>query len=125
MKIIKALDKDWIKGKGEMNYKKRIITDNIPASVNLIEEVLLSPGGEIPSHSHKVTFEIFYIINGRAKMKIGEREFEVNPKDMIFVEVGEEHSFVNDSNENFEMLVLKINFEKDDAILYKEVEKWK
>ena len=122
MKLIKNLDKDWIQGKGEMNYKKRIIIDGVPKSVNLIEDVIIPPKGKIPVHSHKVTTEIFYITSGNAKIKIGKKEFEVNPKDMIIVDIGEEHSFVNDSDKNFEMIVFKINFEKDDAILYKEVE---
>ena len=120
MKIIKALDKEWINGKGKRDYKKRIILENMPSAVNLIEDVIIPINGRIPSHSHKVTSEIFYITEGKAKMTVGKKEFEVNPKDTIIVNTGEEHSFENNSNKNFEMLVLKINFEKDDAILYKE-----
>ncbi|MCD6522877.1 MAG: cupin domain-containing protein [Candidatus Diapherotrites archaeon] len=120
MKVIR--NPNWIEGKGEMKYKKRILMENVPPSVNLIEDVVIPPGGKIPSHAHKATTELFYITSGKARMKVQNKEFEVNPKDMVLVEVGESHSFINNSDEDFEMIVLKINFRKDDAILY-EVKK--
>jgi mannose-6-phosphate isomerase-like protein (cupin superfamily) len=122
MKIIKNSKDGWIKGKGEMAYQKRILMNNIPPSVNLIEDIIIPAGGKIPTHAHKQTAEIFYITKGRIWMKIGEKEFELSEKDIVFIDVDEEHSFRNGSNENLEMIVLKINFKKDDAILYTESE---
>jgi len=120
MKIIKNSKDKWVKGKGEMAYQKKILMDNIPPSVNLIEDIIIPAGGKIPAHVHKQTAEIFYITKGKTWMKIGEKGFELSEKDMVFVNVGEEHSFRNDSDENLEMIILKINFKKDDAILYSE-----
>jgi len=118
MKIIKNSKDKWIKGTGEMNYQKRILMDNIPPSVNLIQDVIIPAGGKIPPHAHKQTAEIFYITKGKIWMTVGEKEFELSEKDMVFINVGEEHSFRNNSDENLEMITLKINFKKDDAILY-------
>ena len=118
MRIIRNSDFDWIEGKSKMNYKKKILMDNVPSTVNLIEDVIIPSGGKIPQHAHKNTTEIFYIIKGKTKLKTKEKEVLLNQTDIVLIDVGEEHSFINDSNEVLRMLVLKINFKEDDAILY-------
>ena len=120
MEIIR--DREWIKGSGELGYRKRVLMDGVPPAVNLIEDIVVPAGGKIPPHAHGSTKEIFYVTGGKAAMTAGGEEFDVNPGDMILVEVGEEHSFTNHSGDEFKMLVLKIKFKKDDALLY-EVKK--
>lgn len=120
MKFFKSSEGRWIEGKNEMKYKKRILMENVPPSINLIEDIIITANGKIPSHAHENTDEIFYITKGKAIVKVGKEELKVGRGDMIFIEKGEEHSFTKDSDENFEMIVLKINFKGDDAILYEE-----
>ena len=120
MKLIK--NPNWIEGKQGMDYRKRILMENEAMQVNLIEEVVIPAGGYVPEHAHDRTTEAFYMTKGRARMKANGEEFDVGPSQMVLVEAGETHSFRNDSEEDFEMLILKINFEKDDAVLY-EVKK--
>ncbi len=105
-----------------MNYQKRVLLENIPPSVNLIQYVIIPPGGRIPPHAHHYTSEIFYITRGNVRAEIEGKVFELSERDLLFVDVGEKHSFTNLSNESLEMLVLKINFRRDDQILYPENE---
>ncbi len=112
MKIIK--NKNWIPGK---SYKKRILVEGLKSKINLIEDVIVESKGKIPIHSHNFTDEIFYITEGSATMIINEKEFEVNPGDMIYVDKEEEHGFRNESEKDFKMLCFKINFKKGDSYL--------
>jgi len=105
---------NWIRGKG---YQKRILIRELNEKINLIEDVIIVPKGEIPSHSHDFTDEIFYIINNSAIMIVNDEEFEVNPGDMIYVNKNESHGFRNESDREFKMIMFKINFQKGDSYL--------
>jgi len=105
---------NWVKGK---NYQKRILIEGLKEKINLIEDVIVVPKGEIPCHSHNFTNEIFYITNNSAIMIVNNKEFEVNPGDMICVDKNESHGFRNESDKKFKMIVFKINFQKGDSFL--------
>ena len=105
---------NWVKGK---SYQKRILIEELKEKINLIEDVVVVPKGEIPCHSHDFTDEIFYIINNSAIMIVDDKEFEVNPGDMIYVGKNESHGFRNESEKGFKMIVFKINFQKGDSFL--------
>ena len=50
-------------------------------------------------------------------MIVNDEEFQVNPGDMIYVDKKESHGFRNESDNEFKMIVLKINFKKEDSYL--------
>ena len=105
---------NWVKGK---SYQKRILIEELKEKINLIEDVIIVPKGEIPCHSHDFTDELFYIINNSAIMIVNNKEFEVSPGDMIYVDKNESHGFRNKSDKEFKMIVFKINFQKGDSLL--------
>ena len=105
---------NWIKGE---SYRKRILIEKLKDKINLIEDIIISPKGEIPCHNHNFTDEIFYITNNSAVMIVNDKEFKVSPGDMIYVNKNENHGFRNDSNKEFKMIVFKINFQKEDSFL--------
>lgn len=107
-------NKTWISGK---SYKKRILIDDLKDKINLIEDVILEPYGQVPVHKHDFTDEIFYITKNKAIMIVNNKEFEVKPGDFIYVEKNENHGFRNEGNENFKMIVFKMNFQKGDSHL--------
>ena len=117
MKVVRESGAKWIHGKGVLNYRKRIIMNSVPASVNLIEAVVIPPNGSVPLHKHKGTEEIFYITKGKIKMAIDGKEIELSAGDTLYIDKQTEHGFKNDSPDDLEMLVLKINFAQGDAIL--------
>ncbi len=112
MKLIR--NQKWISGE---SYKKRILLDGLKGKINLIEDVIVKPSGVIPCHKHDFTDEIFYVTYNSAIMIVNGKEFEVYPGDMIYVSKNEEHGFRNESNEDFKMIVSKMNFKKGDSYL--------
>ena len=105
---------NWVKGE---SYQKRILLEKLKDKLSLIEDVIVSPYGKIPCHSHKFTNEIFYITENSAIMIVNNEEFEVNPGELIYVNKNEIHGFKNESDKEFKMLVLKINFQNGDSFL--------
>jgi len=105
---------NWIQGE---SYQKRILIKDLKEKINLIEDVIIIPKGEVPYHSHKSTDEIFYVIKNSSIMVVNNEEFEVGPGDMIYVGKNEGHGFRNESDKEFKMIVFKINFQKGDSYL--------
>lgn len=112
---MKKINRDsWIKGE---SYRKRILIEKLKDKIDLIEDVVISPKGEIPCHSHNSTDEIFYITDNSATMIVKNKKFKVNSGDMIYVNKNEDHGFRNNNNKEFKMIVFKINFRKEDSFL--------
>ena len=105
---------NWVKGE---SYQKRILIEELKEKINLIEDVIISPKGEIPCHSHDFTDEIFYIVSNSAIMIVDNEEFKVNSGEMIYVDKNKSHGFRNESDKEFKMIVFKINFQKEDSLL--------
>lgn len=106
--------KNWIKGK---SYQKRILIEKLKDKINLIEDVIVISGGEIPCHSHDFTDEVFYVVENSAIMIVSGEEFRVSAGDMIYVNKNENHGFRNENDRDFKMIVFKINFQEGDSYL--------
>jgi len=110
----KVLHQNWISGE---SYQKRILDDHLKGKIDLIQDVIVKANGIIPSHSHQQTDEIFYITKNSAWMKVNGKKFRVSEGDFIYVDRNEKHGFENNSNQEFKMIVFKINFDKKDSYL--------
>jgi mannose-6-phosphate isomerase-like protein (cupin superfamily) len=72
---------------------------------------VLPAGGTDPQRPHRED-EMYYVVRGRARMKIGSEDAEVSVGSVIFVEAETEHRF-HDIQEELEVLVLFAPAEKD------------
>ena len=91
--------------------------DKIEKKLDIIEDVIINPRGEIPLHSHKFTEEIFFIRQNHAIMTVDNNSFKVQEGDVVFVNKGESHGFKNLSNDEVKLICLKINHKKGDSFL--------
>lgn len=72
---------------------------------------VLPKGGTDPQKPHRED-EMYYVVRGRAKMKVGSEDAEVRAGSMIFVEAEAEHRFY-DIQEELEVLVFFAPAEKE------------
>jgi mannose-6-phosphate isomerase-like protein (cupin superfamily) len=63
------------------------------ASYCLIEAVL-KPGDEPPPHVHSREDELFYVLNGRFDVHVGDQSFEVKEGGCVFMPRGMPHAFI-------------------------------
>ena len=114
MKYFNNQEGKWVSGK---SYKKKILLENIKDKINIIQDVIIEPLGEIPPHKHRFTDEIFYITEGKLIFKSEERNVQLEPGDLIFVDKEESHSFINKSQQEVKLICLKINYKEGDSYL--------
>src|SRR5690349_12843300 len=60
-----------------------------------LAEARLPPGGQTAPHYHPLTEEIYYILEGRGRMQIGDEVEIVEPGDAIAIPPGEIHTIQN------------------------------
>jgi len=74
-------------------------------SVSLFEDVR-RPGDGPPLHIHRREDEIFRIIEGRFKLRLGEQTLEASAGDTIFLPRDVPHSFINSGETTGRLLVV-------------------
>lgn len=52
----------------------------------------MGPGGGMPRHTNTVEHEQF-VLRGRARVGIGDREFDVGPEDVLYIPAGVPHFY--------------------------------
>ena len=60
-----------------------------------LAEATLPPGGSTEPHYHPVTEEIYYILEGSGRMRIGDETRDVVPGDGIAIPPGAPHQITN------------------------------
>lgn len=68
----------------------------------------MQPGGGMPKHTNKVEHEQ-YVLNGCAKIGIGDESYKVKKGDVVFIPQGVPHWYEALGNEPFEFLCIVPN----------------
>lgn len=79
--------------------------------------VRLTPGKDAANHYHAAIEETFYVIKGKCDMWIdGRTKYELTPGDVYRCDPGEQHYFVNTSDEDFEAIFVKAPYDPEDGV---------
>ena len=81
--------------------KKNIICLKAITSVSLAQ---LQPTLSYEKHQHQDHEELYYIINGKGKIKIGKEESQFRDGDIIYIPERTEHTITNTGEEIIEFL---------------------
>ena len=109
MKIVNL--KEIAKEKGSHgDYSAQIlIRSGEFANLNSFGKVVIKPGQCAEMHSHYGNYEIFFVLQGRLKIKFGDNTEQVCEKGACIVtEANETHEITNPYDESLEMLYLSI-----------------
>lgn len=121
MKHIKPKELVWTK---RFTYDKVIIADEntLKSKGSKFQIVNFSPKTNIKPHYHKKTIEIYFIESGTGKIILNGIEYMAETGDIFIIEPGDTHEIINDTNDNFTILIFKTNEEKNDIYWGKNVE---
>jgi mannose-6-phosphate isomerase-like protein (cupin superfamily) len=73
-------------------------------SITYVSLAKLQPRLSYEPHHHKDHEEVYYIINGSGKIKIGNEEAHFRDGDIIYIPENTTHSITNDSEEMIDFL---------------------
>jgi mannose-6-phosphate isomerase-like protein (cupin superfamily) len=72
---------------------------------SLAEEILL-PGQTVTPHRHREIEEIYYIVEGRGLMTVGDEQREIAAGDAVYVPRANRHTLTNTGTEPIRLLLV-------------------
>ena len=88
-----------------------------------LAEARLLPGAATTPHHHTRTEEIYYILSGTGRMRIGDECRDVGPGDAIAIPPGARHQITNTGDAVLKFLCCCApGYEHDDTVLAERVE---
>lgn len=68
--------------------------------------VILPPGRTSSAHSHETEQEVWYVISGQGRVRIGGEEAEIRPDTVVVAPPGVVHQLINDGEEDLKAIWL-------------------
>ena len=99
--------KSEILSAGEGTSRKVLISSD-EAPNFAMRKFVIEPGGGIPAHTNTVEHEQ-YVLSGNAKIGIGDKVYEVEKDDVVYIPAGVPHWYEVTSEEPFEFLCVVPN----------------
>ena len=96
-------------GQGAIQIGRMFQTEKLQGTWHFIEYLVVPPGVTIGEHRHGANEEIYFILEGHARMKINGQEYEVKPGDFIVNHAGWEHGLRNESANEVKLLVIEVD----------------
>ncbi|MCS7145968.1 MAG: cupin domain-containing protein [Aigarchaeota archaeon] len=66
----------------------------------------MKPGGKIPPHMHPEIEHVQYVLKGRYRVRLGEKEVVVKAGDALLIPPRTAHAYYNDGEEDAEFLCI-------------------
>ncbi|MFQ6126319.1 MAG: cupin domain-containing protein [Candidatus Heimdallarchaeota archaeon] len=93
-------------------FKKILLhKEELKPSGHLVQILKTEAHTKIKLYYHKI--EIFYILKGNAIFYFGDNKLRAQPGERFLCEPGEVHGVTNDTNEEFSLLIFKINAQEE------------
>lgn len=80
-----------------------LLAKNIRAPNFYLRHFEIAPRGYTPKHTHDWEHEVF-VIEGRGKISLEDRDEDLAPGDAVFVEPDELHQFINTGNKKMRLI---------------------
>jgi len=97
------------------NLPIRLFAQGKKATVNVV-----TPTGPLKAHYHQTHEEVVYIIKGRGKMRLGDKDQDVKEGDIIYIPVKTVHSFVPEGGDCRVLSIFAPAFDGKDRIFVEE-----
>jgi mannose-6-phosphate isomerase-like protein (cupin superfamily) len=108
----------------ERDYSKTIIFsgDDFAEEGYVLQAVTVPPRTKQRLHLHRQQTEVFYVLEGHALIEIAGEEFDGRPGDAFICSPGDRHSLWNQSDQDFRLIVFKINKPQEEDSEWLETE---
>jgi mannose-6-phosphate isomerase-like protein (cupin superfamily) len=92
----------------EIKRKALVKVGELKSKVQTVNYAWLEPNQSFSPHKHDDCEELYFFLEGKGKMRINDRIFEVKKNDFVVVEVGEWHNLKNTSLKKLLFLTVRI-----------------
>jgi mannose-6-phosphate isomerase-like protein (cupin superfamily) len=114
VRLIRADSGMWVEGRG---YRKKPLLDaaDLAQKGALVQLVSVPPHTRVGPHLHRRATEVFHILAGSGRMRIGDHDVALVIGDTVTCEPGEVHDARNDDDAALTYIVFKTNWDPADT----------
>ncbi|MDY6952442.1 MAG: cupin domain-containing protein [Thermodesulfobacteriota bacterium] len=116
MKVIRSTELEYVPASHEDPISpgalKKVLLqkdDLMEGRVQMINWALLPVGKAFTPHYHQDMEEVFIVIQGHAKITVGEEEAIIGPGDAVVIPMGTVHKMENTGEENVEYFAMGVS----------------
>ena len=116
MKIFRLNEMEWIPASHENqqtpSVRKKVLLEKanlLEGRVQMVNWCRMEPGKAFSPHYHEDMEEIFLILRGKARIRIGEGAAEIKSQEAVVIPPREVHEMKNTGEEDLEYLALGIS----------------
>jgi len=101
MKIVKLKDIPVEGVSHQPEIKKQVMIKNgeIP-QVTGFSQAVFKPGQKCEEHQHPTMYEVYFVLEGEAKLTVNNKEYQISKDNCIMIEPKELHKVENNSDKN-------------------------
>ncbi|HYK08062.1 MAG TPA: cupin domain-containing protein [Candidatus Eisenbacteria bacterium] len=98
------------------DYSKKVIFSlaDFLEKGHLLQEIVIPSQTKQRLHKHFKLTEVWYVLQGETSIFINNEEFIAHPGDAFIASPGDTHQLWNKTNEDFRLVVFKINVPEND-----------
>lgn len=100
-------------GEGTVQYRRALDPDVFLTNWAYVDHLLIPPGASDGLHRHAGVEEIYYVLNGSGKVRVGADTEPIHKGDAVPVRFNEPHSFSSDANGELELMIVGISAQKN------------
>jgi mannose-6-phosphate isomerase-like protein (cupin superfamily) len=101
-------------GQGYIQFNRVFQSEEFESPWHFVDYAVIPPGSSIGEHRHGADEEMYFVLEGRAIMRINDQDYEVKPGDLILNRSGWKHGLRNESSNDVKILVVEVGIAKDE-----------
>jgi mannose-6-phosphate isomerase-like protein (cupin superfamily) len=108
MKVIRVNELAEETVHGTLSVNRIISLGQSKTKLQTFNRAVLPPGQSANAHTHNDCEELFYFLEGKGEVTVGEKTVSISENDVVVVDPGEEHEIKNGSSTDLVYLSIRI-----------------
>jgi mannose-6-phosphate isomerase-like protein (cupin superfamily) len=100
-------------GQDTVQYRRALDSDVFLTNWAYVDHLLIPAGASDGLHRHMGVEEIYYVLNGSGKVRVGSETEAIHKGDAVPVRFNEPHSFSSDVGSELELMVVGVSAQKN------------